>query len=136
MSDERKPTISELLLQKEKDGKIVFATIDGLMEQSIDEFIQQPVEGMLYDLNRDKVTALHLAQTDPRGVNDFAVAVVITRLVNDLFTLRAENVRLWSALTSAYDLLSNSPNTNIHDWEAARVEWVIDYEIASLGGGE
>lgn len=43
------------------------------------EFIKQPIEGMLYDLNRNEVTVLTLIE-DPKWVNDYAVSKVIQEL--------------------------------------------------------
>lgn len=78
----KKETLCDLLLQKEKEGKVVFMTIDGLMETDLDKFIKQPTEGLLYDLNRDKVTCLSFLDGDQAQywVNNFAVAIVIAKL--------------------------------------------------------
>ena len=71
--------LKETILQKAKEGKVVFMTIEGLMEVDIDKFINQPIEGLLYDLNRDSATIL--SQLDnPKWVNDYAVMMVISRL--------------------------------------------------------
>lgn len=69
----------ELVLQKEKEGKVVFMTIEGPMEANLEDFIKQSAEGILYDLNRDRVTVLTFIE-DIKWVNDFAVNLVITRL--------------------------------------------------------
>ncbi len=71
--------IQDLILEQEKQGKVVFRTIEGLASVPIDEFIKQPAEGILYDLNRDKVTVLTFID-DPKWVNDYAVGCVITKL--------------------------------------------------------
>ena len=71
--------IRELILQKEKEGKVVFNTIEGLMEADIDLFIKQPAEGILYDLNRDQVTILSQLDNE-KWINDYAVALVIKKL--------------------------------------------------------
>lgn len=76
---DKKPTLKELVLQREKEGKIVFMTIDGPMEVDLDKFIQQPADGILYDLNRDRATVLTFID-DPKWVNDYAVGLVITKL--------------------------------------------------------
>jgi hypothetical protein len=55
ISDKQK--LKDLMLQKEKEGKILFRTLDCLIEADIEEFIKQPIEGLLYDLNRDKTTS-------------------------------------------------------------------------------
>jgi len=72
----------DLVLQKEKEGKIVYMTWDGRpMVADIDEFIKQPTEVLLYDLNRDKATVLTFIDQDPpKWVNDYAVGLVIAKL--------------------------------------------------------
>ena len=47
----------------------------------IKEFIKQPTEGMLYDLNRSDVVVFTFID-DPKWINDYAVAKVITELKN------------------------------------------------------
>jgi hypothetical protein len=49
------------------------------MVADLDEFIKQPADGILYDLNRLEETALTFID-DPKWVNDFAVALVIRKL--------------------------------------------------------
>jgi hypothetical protein len=71
--------LKDLILQKEKEGKVVFLTHEGPAEADLDEFIKQPIEGLLYDLNRDRGTVLAFID-DPKFVNDFAVGLVIKRL--------------------------------------------------------
>jgi len=68
-----------LVLQKEKKGKVVFMTIDGPMATDLEAFIKQPTEGLLYDLNRDRATVLTFID-DPKWVNDYAVGLVIKKL--------------------------------------------------------
>jgi len=76
---EKKLILKDKILQKAEEGKVVLATIEGLMEADLDEFIKQPTEGLLYDLNRDRITVLTLMD-DPKWINDFAVMQVITKL--------------------------------------------------------
>lgn len=72
--------IRELVLQKEKEGKVVFvATFDKLMEADLEQFIKQPTEGLLYDLNRDRATVLTFIDK-PKWINDYAVGLVIKKL--------------------------------------------------------
>jgi len=74
-----KKEFRDLVLQKEKEGKIVFMTIEGPVEANLEEFIKQPAEGLLYDLNRDRVTVLTFLD-DEKWVNDYAVGLVIAKL--------------------------------------------------------
>ena len=72
-------SIKNKILKEYKKGNIVVAGIDGLQGMPIKEFIKQPVEGMLYDLNRDEVTVLTFID-NPKWVNDYAVSKVIVAL--------------------------------------------------------
>lgn len=73
--------LRELIEREEKKGRIVFMTVEGPMSADMEKFLKQPTEGILYDLNRDRVTVLHfLEQGDPRWVNDYAVGLVIGKL--------------------------------------------------------
>ena len=72
-------SIKDKILKEYKKGNIIVAGIDGLQGMPIKEFIKQPVEGMLYDLNRDEVTVLTLID-NPKWVNDYAVSKVIVAL--------------------------------------------------------
>lgn len=90
MSDKSKNIkIRDLIYANEKDGRVVFKTIDGLMVAKLDEFIKEPTEGMLYDLNRDKVTVSSFLD-DPKWVNDYACALVIEALKKKIDELEAE----------------------------------------------
>jgi hypothetical protein len=85
LTEERKKELqdlTEMLLAKEKEGIVVFETIEGLKECNVTDLIEkQPTDGLLYDLNRDKVTCLSWIHSDKTGwINNFAVCVVITKL--------------------------------------------------------
>ena len=75
----RKDGFKDLVLKKEQEGKVVFMTFEGPMEADLEKFIEQPTEGLLYDLNRDRATVLTSIE-DPKWVNDFAVGLVISKL--------------------------------------------------------
>ena len=62
-----------------KKGNIVFMTVEGLASANVDEFIKQPIEGILYDLNRDEAVVTSFIE-DPKWVNDYAVCKVIRKL--------------------------------------------------------
>ena len=48
--------ILDKVLALEADNKVAFMTVDGLKYSPIDEFVKQPLEGQLYDVNRDRPT--------------------------------------------------------------------------------
>lgn len=93
----RKNLITEIL-KKRNEGKIIFATFDGFMEAKIDEIINdQPVDGLLYDLNRDLATCLSWIQ-DPNSpiqwVNNAACGIVIEYMAKEKEELKAKIVEL------------------------------------------
>jgi hypothetical protein len=71
--------IKDIVLSEYKKGNVVIADFDGLKSMPLKEFIKQPAEGMLYDLNRSEAVVLTFIN-DPKWVNDFAVAKVIQEL--------------------------------------------------------
>src|SRR3990167_815158 len=71
--------LRDYILHKEKEGIVVFNTIEGLYEMKLEDIINQPTDGLLYDLNRDRATVLTWIE-DQKWVNDFAVYQVIKKL--------------------------------------------------------
>lgn len=83
MTDEKTKKARERLrdeiMEEEKKGNIVVYTMEGCFSLNLEEALKQPADGLLYDLNRDKVTVSSFLD-DPKWVNDYAVATVITKL--------------------------------------------------------
>lgn len=78
----------ELIIRAQfEKGNIVIATVDGLSTCPIKDFIEQPADGILYDLNRDEATVMTFID-DPKWVNDFAVAKTIRALKAKIQELR------------------------------------------------
>jgi hypothetical protein len=75
--------IKNIVLAEARNGNIVTAGIEGLTVQSLKEFIEQPTEGILYDLNRLPEVVLTFID-DPKWVNDYAVSLVISELKKQL----------------------------------------------------
>ena len=78
MEDKTKEIV-EFVKKQYEDGNIVIRTLEGLMSVNISEFIHQPVEGLLYDLNRAEEVILADTE-DPRWINDYAVCKTIRAL--------------------------------------------------------
>lgn len=83
MSDE--PTkgqvsLRDKILAERDKGNLVYAHIEGYSVVSVDDFVKQPADGILYDLNRDEATALAFMH-EKKWVNDFAVALTIRKLI-------------------------------------------------------
>lgn len=71
-----KKELREIVLDEMNKGFIVYRTIEGLQKQELSEFVKQPIEGQLYDLNRDIATCLDFIY-EPMGVNNFASMVLL-----------------------------------------------------------
>ena len=67
--------ILDKVLALEADNKVAFMTVDGLKYSPIDEFVTQPLEGQLYDVNRDRATLYSMANENKnkRWINDLAL---------------------------------------------------------------
>lgn len=77
--------VYKVVKDNEDKGLVTIMSIDGLMSIPIDEFIKQPTEGLLYDLNRDRLTTITLgSEGNVRWVNDYAMALVIEYLMKQL----------------------------------------------------
>lgn len=71
--------IKDKILEEYRNGFVIVAGIEGLYRFSLAEFIKQPADGILYDLNRlEEVVMTFLP--DPKWVNDYAVAKTIRAL--------------------------------------------------------
>ena len=77
--DKGREETKEFILKKRKEGKVCVMTIEGLGVIDVEEFIKQPADGILYDLNRDTLTTLTV-MPEKRWINDIAVAMTITAL--------------------------------------------------------
>jgi hypothetical protein len=71
---EMKNELLEKILSLQAESKIAFMTIDGLQGGPIEDFVKQPIEGQLYDLNRDRATLYAMASENKnkRWINDLA----------------------------------------------------------------
>lgn len=82
----------DIILNNQNEGKISVMTIDGLCTTNVNDIVNQPVEGLLYDLNRDKASLMSLAHEskNKRWVNDLAMAFVVEHLYNQNATFNAQ----------------------------------------------
>jgi hypothetical protein len=71
--------LKDKILEEYKNGNVVIATQDGLQVTKLSEFIKQPTDSLLYDLNRNEEVVLTFIN-DPKWVNDYAVCKVIRAL--------------------------------------------------------
>ena len=82
--------LKDKILAEYQKGNVVFHTVDGFKTVSLTEFIKQPADGILYDLNRDEATILTFID-DPKWVNDYAVAKTIRALKNQVELLNRKD---------------------------------------------
>jgi len=82
-------SIKDKVLAEYEKGNIVVAGIEGLQTMPIKEFIKQPEDGMLYDLNRLESVVLTFID-DPKWINDFAVAKTIRVLKARIAALESQ----------------------------------------------
>lgn len=86
--------LQNLILSKKKEGKIVFYNLEGLVEAKMENIVQQPASGLLWDLNRDMATLLSRASEDnPYWVNDLALANITEYLINKVNEITDERDR-------------------------------------------
>lgn len=80
---ENKPSIKELVLEEYKKGNVVVLGIEGLQVAPIKEIIKQPIDGLLYDLNRCEEVILTFIN-EPKWVNDYALVQVLREFKKQL----------------------------------------------------
>lgn len=81
--------IKDIVLEEYAKGNIVVAAFDDLQTMPLKEFVKQPVEGMLYDLNRSETVVLTFIK-DQKWINDYAVCKVIQELKKEIDELKAK----------------------------------------------
>ena len=94
----------DLILKNEKNGEITLMTINGLSKISIENLLNQPASGILYDLNRDKASIMSMAEgKSKRWINDYATACVIE-------TLKVQNNVLLNKINEQIETIHNLKN--------------------------
>lgn len=89
MNDAEFEDFKQMILTKEAEGKAVYFTSEGLAESKVEDLVKQPVDGILYDINRDRATILTLFR-EQKWVNDFACMLVIRELYRQLQEAKAD----------------------------------------------
>lgn len=85
--------LKQKILEAYKNGNIVVMTPFGLEVHDLKEFIEQPADGILFDLNRDECTILTIMEADEEAakwVNDLAAAKTIRALKEKINKLEAK----------------------------------------------
>ena len=71
--------LKEFILSEYQKGNIVVSGWEGLQVWKLDEIMNQSIEGILYDCNRDAGTILTWLN-DPKWVNDYALMTICDKL--------------------------------------------------------
>ena len=74
-------SIRDMVLAEWDKGNLVYADIEGLRSIKFEDFIKQPLDGMLYDVNRCLPVVLTYID-DPKWVNDFALTKLLEYYYN------------------------------------------------------
>lgn len=81
--------VKDMILAERAKGNIVFRSLpETACIAPIAEFVEQPVDGILYDLNCSEAVVMAFID-EPKWVNDFAVALTIRKLVEQRDEARA-----------------------------------------------
>jgi hypothetical protein len=128
----------ELIKEQEKNNKISFMTVEGLMSCDIDSFIKQDAQGILYDLNRGKEVIATNAKTakNKKWINDYAVANVIIKLKEYISFLEEKNTELENNVNlyeeKYKELLANTHNINGEEYDKKLENQTIIYNTTNL----
>ena len=86
---ERLESIRDKVLEEWDKGNVCVMNIEGIMSQPLKTFVQQPLEGMLYDMNRDHATILAFLD-DRKWVNDYCLVRILEYYYNKCQELEAK----------------------------------------------
>lgn len=85
--------LKEMVLAEYTRGNIVVSRFDGLGVGNLEAIMQQPIEGILYDCNRDEGTILTFLN-DPKWVNDYALMKICKHLYKENQELKEQLSKL------------------------------------------
>ena len=106
-------TLSTKILDERDKGNVVLMGIDGFYTIPVSVIVDQPAEGIVYDLNRLEEVALTFLSKDRQWVNNFAVALVIRELKNQITNSQKQ-------LEKAREILINE------GWDAYKLDFALD----------
>lgn len=114
MGDDKK--FSKLVLAERDKGNVVYLALDAVLSSPVKEIVKQPVDGLLYDLNRDEATALTFMDREGMShwVNNFAVALVIRELkaqIDALQELEKKSIAFYCGTITMHDWRNAVRNT-------------------------
>jgi hypothetical protein len=103
-----KEELKNAILEENKKGNIVISTGFNLAVCNLDQFVEQPTDGMLYDLNRLPEVVFTFLD-DPKWVNDYAVAMVISKLKQKIAMLESNKSTASSVTCSGETSVEKTP---------------------------
>lgn len=109
MSADKSETLKETVMAEREKGNVVLRILPGQIGIfPLDGLVEQHVDGLLYDLNRSEEVVLTFIN-DPKWINDFAVAQVIRKLVEqrDAAHEKIARIRLAANKVVWYDWSGN-----------------------------
>ena len=83
VSSAKQNDIKDMILAESQKGNIVVSTFEGFQVAPLKEIIKQPIDGLLYDLNRNEAVVLTFIN-DPKWINDYAMMQVVRELKQQL----------------------------------------------------
>lgn len=112
---EKNNELLDEILSLRADDKIAFMTIEGLRYGPIADFVKQPLEGQLYDVNRDRATLYAMANENKnkRWVNDLALVYLYEHANEVIENQRQEIVNLKSELRLVKKDLENAQKSKV-----------------------
>lgn len=112
---EKNNELLDEILSLRADDKIAFMTIEGLRYGPIADFVKQPLEGQLYDVNRDRATLYSMANENKnkRWVNDLALVYLYEHANEVIENQRQEIVNLKSELRLVKKDLENAQKSKV-----------------------
>ena len=112
---EKNNELLDEILSLQADDKIAFMTIEGLRYGPIVDFVKQPLEGQLYDVNRDRATLYAMANENKnkRWVNDLALVYLYEYANEVIENQRKEIVNLKSELRMVKKDLDNAQKSKV-----------------------
>jgi len=82
LSQKNKDELNEIIKQAEAENKICFMDYDGNLHScNIKDFMKQPLDGMLYDLNRSPEVLMTIM--DLKFVNDYGMMLLVRELYKE-----------------------------------------------------
>jgi predicted hydrocarbon binding protein len=76
--------VRTLVIDKYRCGQLTIDTLNGITHVDLEETLQNKSERILKSFGRDFGTILAKIDNNPRWINDFALAVIVTELKNKL----------------------------------------------------